>query len=410
VFGALEENQEYWVQLSAATSQGRGPLSEKYSVKTEREMLRAPTNVQAMATSDSTAEVWWEGVPARGRLTGYTVFYTTTAVEDLDTWQTVSVPVTTSADLMNLEKNSQYAVAVAAKTMSGLGRLSSIVDNVRIKPEDVPLHLTADDLSTHSMTLRWARPVRLNPIEYKITYDAFKEFVDSDGISQTQVFKPREITVSQDKESMTIGELSPFTTYNVNVTAVPPDHSYRPPAKITVTTHMAAPQPMVKPDACNQGGKISLFLPQASEEYGPISHYYLVIVPDTKKLANKIPDQFLVDNMAALTGQLAKVSIVGSSYVHDEDTEEDDAAAFSPYIAARFLPRSIPRIFPLGDGSEHNGYENKALERGVRYKVFLRAVVDTPQKVSSVSDQSLNFKIIPIPKNLSSSTEVSNLP
>lgn len=106
---------------------------------------------------------------------GYTVFYTTTAVEDLDTWQTVSVPATTSADLINLEKNSQYAVAVVAKTKTGLGRLSSIVDNVRIKPEDVPLHLTADDLSTHSMTLRWARPVRLNPIEYKITYDAFKE-------------------------------------------------------------------------------------------------------------------------------------------------------------------------------------------------------------------------------------------
>lgn len=171
-------------------------------------------------------------------MTGYTVFYTTTAVEDLDTWQKVSVPATTSADLINLEKNSQYAVAVAAKTKTGLGRLSIIVDNVRIKPEDVPKDLTADDLSTHSMTLRWARPVRLNPIEYKVTYDAFKEFVDSDGMTQTQQFKPRELTVSQDRESVTVGELSPFTTYNVNVTAVAPDHSYRPPAKITVTTHM----------------------------------------------------------------------------------------------------------------------------------------------------------------------------
>lgn len=104
--------------------------------------------------------------------------------------------------------------------------------------------------------------------------------------------------MSQDRESVTVGELSPFTTYNVNVTAVPPDHSYRPPAKITVTSHMAAPQPMVKPDACNQGGKIFLFLPQASEEYGPISHYYLVVVPDTKKLTNKIPDQFLTDNVS----------------------------------------------------------------------------------------------------------------
>lgn len=89
-------------------------------------------------------------------------------MEDLDTWQTISVPVTTSADLINLEKNSQYAVAVCAKTKTGLGRLSAVVDNVKIKPEDVPLHLTAEDLSTHSMTLRWSRPVRLNPIEYRV--------------------------------------------------------------------------------------------------------------------------------------------------------------------------------------------------------------------------------------------------
>ncbi|XP_035710661.1 tyrosine-protein phosphatase Lar isoform X4 [Folsomia candida] len=379
VFVALEENQEYWVQVSSATSQGKGPFSEKYSIKTEKEMIRAPTNVQAMSTSDSTAEVWWEGVPARGRLIGYTVFYTTTAVEDLDTWQTVSVPATTSADLINLEKNSQYAVAVVAKTKTGLGRLSSIVDNVRIKPEDVPLHLTADDLSTHSMTLRWARPVRLNPIEYKITYDAFKEFVDSDGMTQTQQFKAREMTVSQDREFITVGELSPFTTYNVNVTAVPPDHGYRPPAKITVTTHMAAPQPMVKPDACNQGGKIFLFLPQASEEYGPISHYYLVVVPDTKKLANKIPDQFLTDNMAMMSGQPAKVTIVGS-YITEEDTEDDEQPVLNPYIAARFLPRAIPRNFQLGDGAGYNNYENKLLERNVKYRIFLRAIVDTPQK------------------------------
>lgn len=39
-------------------SQGKGPLSEKYGIKTEKEMIRAPTNPQAMATSDSTAEVF----------------------------------------------------------------------------------------------------------------------------------------------------------------------------------------------------------------------------------------------------------------------------------------------------------------------------------------------------------------
>lgn len=39
-----------------------------------------------------------------------------TAVEDLDEWQHKIVPVTESADLLNLEKYAQYAIAVAAKT------------------------------------------------------------------------------------------------------------------------------------------------------------------------------------------------------------------------------------------------------------------------------------------------------
>jgi len=75
--------------------------------------------------------------------------------------------VTESADLINLEKHSQYTVIVCAKTKSGLGRVSE-KEIVKLKPEEVPLQLTAEDLSTHSMTLKWARPVRLNPVEYKV--------------------------------------------------------------------------------------------------------------------------------------------------------------------------------------------------------------------------------------------------
>jgi netrin-G3 ligand len=80
------------------------------------------------------------------------------------------VVVTQSADLINLEKHSQYTVIVCAKTKSGLGKVSEKVI-VKLKPEEVPLQLTADDLSTHSMTLKWARPVRLNPIEYRVSYN-----------------------------------------------------------------------------------------------------------------------------------------------------------------------------------------------------------------------------------------------
>ena len=58
-----------------------------------------------------------------------------------------------------------------------------------------------------------------------------------------------------------------------------------------------APQPMVKPDffAVKDGGRISVILPKASEEFGPISHYYLVVVPEEK--TGKTPDQFTLEEV-----------------------------------------------------------------------------------------------------------------
>lgn len=196
-----------------------------------KDMGRAPMMVQAVATSEQTVEVFWEPVPSRGKLIGYVVYYTMTAVEDLDEWQTKIVGLTESADLVNLEKYAQYAISIAARFKTGLGRLSEKI-TVKIKPEDVPLNLRAQDVSTHSMTLTWSSPIRLNPIHYKISFDAVKSFVDSQGITQTQTIPRREIIVAQYETSHTINELSPFTTYFVNVTAVPADFSYRPPTKM----------------------------------------------------------------------------------------------------------------------------------------------------------------------------------
>ncbi|KRF81059.1 tyrosine-protein phosphatase Lar isoform X4 [Drosophila virilis] len=361
VFTNLEENTEYIFRVRAYTKQGAGPFSEKLIIETERDMGRAPMSVQAVATSEQTAEIWWEPVPSRGKLLGYKIFYTMTAVEDLDDWQTKTVGLTESADLVNLEKFAQYAVAIAARFKNGLGRLSEKV-TVRIKPEDVPLNLRAHDVSTHSMTLSWSPPIRLNPVNYKISFDAMKVFVDSQGFSQTQTVQKREIILKHFVKTHTINELSPFTTYNVNVSAIPSDYSYRPPTKITVTTQMAAPQPMVKPDFYGvvNGEEILVILPQASEEYGPISHYYLVVVPEDKSNLHKNPDQFLTDDL--LPGR--------------NKPERPNA----PYIAAKFPQRSIPFTFHLGSGDDYHNFTNRKLEREKRYRIFVRAVVDTPQK------------------------------
>nr|CAG4644584.1 EOG090X01LO [Leptodora kindtii] len=221
------------------------------------------------------------------------------------------------------------------------------------------------------MSLSWQQPIRLNPVSYKVTIDAVKEFVDSQGITQTQVIATKVSVLSQDVHSYTIDELSPFTTYNVNVSAIPPDRSYRPPARLTVTTQMAAPLPMVGPEFYGvvNDAEITVILPQASEEFGPISHYMLVVIPEDQATINKQPDQFLVSDL-----------IPNPKAGMPKQSDDEEKKRLQPYVAAKFLRRNVPYTFLLGDGKDYEGMANKRLEKSLRYRIFLRAIVDTPHK------------------------------
>lgn len=135
VFTNLDENTEYLFAVRATTRKGYGPWSTQVTFKTDKNVIRAPENVKAMATSESSIEVWWEAVPLRSKVIGYEVFYTMTEVADLDKWHRKTVGLTTSVDLINLEREQRYNIAVAARTRDGLGRLSQRISE-KVKPRD----------------------------------------------------------------------------------------------------------------------------------------------------------------------------------------------------------------------------------------------------------------------------------
>lgn len=58
VFTNLEEDTRYVFHVRAHTSKGSGPYSEKVTILTEKDIGRAPMGVKAVATSDSSVEVW----------------------------------------------------------------------------------------------------------------------------------------------------------------------------------------------------------------------------------------------------------------------------------------------------------------------------------------------------------------
>ena len=199
-----------------------------------------------MATSDYNVEVWWKPVPLSS-IIGYEIFWSMSDTIDFTRWQRKTVGLTTSADLAKLESNISYAILVAARTKYGLGQASQKII-VETRPKNVVLSLRAIDVSTHTMELSWFPPLSITPINYKISYNAKKEFIDAQGVVQNLQIENIYILVAPTKKSYKINDLAPFTTYHVNVTAIPSDRTYRPSAKITVTTQMAAPPPMHRVD------------------------------------------------------------------------------------------------------------------------------------------------------------------
>ncbi|UYV73148.1 PTPRD [Cordylochernes scorpioides] len=380
---SLDENMEYVFRVRAYTVRGGGPWSTRLAVETPGDVPPAPTNVQAMATSDQSVEVWWDEVPYFHDILGYQVLYTQTPEEDLDSWKVKQVPLTWSAELEGLESHSMYAVRVAAiLSNQGLGRLSDLI-TVKVTPTDVPTQLRAQAVTTHSMILSWRRPSKLDPLKYKemltnvqpainrivhIKYYSSllvcrsptgptKSSTTARGALQRLPLPPVEVFVDSERTEYSIDSLFPFTSYQVNITAVPPDESPRPAAKMIVTTAMAAPKPMVKPDSfgVQPGNQISVILPKASEEYGPISHYFLAVVPE--EIFTKDPDHYQL-----------------------EELTETPLEQVGPYIAAKFQRRAMPDSFPLGDGNTYMGFVNRRLLPDQKYRIFVRAVVDTPQK------------------------------
>lgn len=64
-----------------------------------------------------------------------------------------------------------------------------------------------------------------------------------------------------------------------------------------------------------------------------------------------------------------------------ENSQQDVLPEGEPYIAAKFPHRTIPWTFYLGNGDTYDGFLNRKLDQNVKYKIFVRAFVDTPQKV-----------------------------
>ena len=83
------------------------------------------------------------------------------------------------------------------------------------------------------------------------------------------------------------------------------------------------------------------------------SHYYLVVIPYANSTKIKHPDYY--DSSDLTTNSQFKAA-------SSKDSKAEDEADSKPYITAKFLGRSIPYTFPLGDSRMHEGFQVKLSE------------------------------------------------
>ena len=57
MFSNLEEASDYIFRVRAHTKSGAGPWSHSVTITTERDIVRAPMGLRAVATSDQSVEV-----------------------------------------------------------------------------------------------------------------------------------------------------------------------------------------------------------------------------------------------------------------------------------------------------------------------------------------------------------------
>ena len=78
-----------------------------------------------------------------------------------------------------------------------------------------PQKVETNDIGSRSVSISWAPPLRANGVLKK-----YRIYFQSDNTSRPNSLNNGNITVSQSRRVVTIGQLIPFTTYYVWVTAI----------------------------------------------------------------------------------------------------------------------------------------------------------------------------------------------
>lgn len=178
--------------------------------------LSPPSNLQFSDITHNSAHISWD--PAPGGVTGYRIMWVKT--EGLVT-EEVEVGPLSSYDLSELTSLMEYSVAIFARYSEG--QSEPLTDGFTTTPVPGPLNLHSTDVTTDSFRVSWDHSAN-DIVLYRLSW---APFTGGD---------PKEVILSGSDNRYILTSLSPYTEYEVMLTAIFKDESESDTVSVTETT------------------------------------------------------------------------------------------------------------------------------------------------------------------------------
>ncbi|XP_019369001.1 PREDICTED: receptor-type tyrosine-protein phosphatase S isoform X12 [Gavialis gangeticus] len=350
--GSLLEDETYTVRVLAFTSVGDGPLSDPIQVKTQQGVPGQPMNFRAEAKTETSILLSWSP-PRQEIIVKYDLLF-----REGDHSREVSRTFDPATSFMveNLKPNTEYVFRLAARSDLGLGAFTPEVRE-RTLQSILPKNFKVKLVTKTSVLLSWEFPENYNsPVTYKIQYN--EDSIKVEGHTTKKL----------------ITNLKPRTFYNFVLTN---QGNSMGGLQQNVAAWTASDILTKKPEVTHRAdidGSVVVILPDVKTTV-PVQAYYIVVVPLKKSRGNPMssPEEMDLEELVQNISRVQRRSLRHSRHLE----------VAKPYIAARF--RVLPSHFLLGDMKHYDNFENKGLEAGQRYVIFILAVLQDSEATFAAS-------------------------
>uniref|UniRef100_A0A8C5SVJ8 Protein-tyrosine-phosphatase n=1 Tax=Laticauda laticaudata TaxID=8630 RepID=A0A8C5SVJ8_LATLA len=318
-------------------------------------------------TSRSVQVKWLPPVLAErnGVIVKYTVAYRETTSSG-NPQETDLPPSPENSYILNgLKPNTAYDVKIRAHTSKGPGPFSPTVQYRTVLMDQVfPKNFRVKMVTKTSVLLGWEFPENYNsPISYKIRHENTGQEIEVGGSATKKL----------------ITNLKPQTSYRFSLVG---QRSEKGDLQQKVMVSTAANMLNRKPEVSYRheiDGNVMVNLPDVRTSDSPVQAYYIVVLPLKKTKSGQFQNSYNSPEEMDLEELIQQISrLQRRSLRHSRQLDPHKA-----YIAARF--HILPPFFILGDMKRYDNFENKALEAGQKYVIFVLAVLHANEAVYAAS-------------------------